>query len=164
MKWLLFFYLFFVNIQAQEPIYFNLDKENGLPDKTVYDIVEDANNFIWLATESGIYRYDGNNFLFFKHPEQVGLSVFNLTIDNENTVWYNNLSNQLFRIKEASTIDLFLDLNEYFKGENTKIVVYDKYIIVIGTNEILVVDKKDATKINVLKISAKKNRLKTCCN
>lgn len=41
--------------------------ENGLPQNSVKNIVSDSKGFIWLATENGLVRFDGNNFYtFFK--------------------------------------------------------------------------------------------------
>lgn len=39
--------------------------ENGLPQNSVKAIVPDEYGFIWLATESGLVRFDGRNFKLF---------------------------------------------------------------------------------------------------
>lgn len=39
--------------------------ENGLPQNSVKSIAGDAEGFIWLATENGIVRFDGQNFYNF---------------------------------------------------------------------------------------------------
>jgi signal transduction histidine kinase len=39
--------------------------ENGLPQNSVKAIVKDKDGFIWLSTEAGLVRYDGQRFLTF---------------------------------------------------------------------------------------------------
>jgi signal transduction histidine kinase/ligand-binding sensor domain-containing protein len=39
--------------------------ENGLPQNSVKSIVKDKDGFIWLSTEAGLVRYDGQRFLTF---------------------------------------------------------------------------------------------------
>ena len=142
MKKILFFLFLSLSAFAQEPIYLSLDEDKGLPHKTVYDVVEDQNNFIWLATELGVYKYNGSNFTYYSHPKQIGLSVFNLTLDKDNVLWYNNLSNQLFRIQDGKDAELFLDLNNDFKGENTQMTTHQNFVIVNGKQRIVIIDKK----------------------
>ena len=38
---------------------------NELQQNSVKAIVQDKHHFIWMTTENGIVRYDGNNFLAF---------------------------------------------------------------------------------------------------
>lgn len=41
--------------------------DNGLPQNSIKDIIKDKYGFIWLTTENGIVRYDGNSFLVYKN-------------------------------------------------------------------------------------------------
>jgi signal transduction histidine kinase/ligand-binding sensor domain-containing protein len=49
-----------------EFIHKNLNIEQGLPESTVIDIVEDNLGFIWIATPSFLCRYDGADFKIFQ--------------------------------------------------------------------------------------------------
>ncbi|UTW66771.1 histidine kinase [bacterium SCSIO 12643] len=44
-------------------------QEDGLSDEKCYDILQDSNGFIWLATNSGIIKYDGIEFKNFPFPQ-----------------------------------------------------------------------------------------------
>ncbi|SDE43519.1 Signal transduction histidine kinase [Dyadobacter soli] len=46
--------------------------ENGLPQNSVKSIAQDQDGFIWLATEMGLARFDGQSFLTY-NKEQSGL-------------------------------------------------------------------------------------------
>src|SRR5690349_20380405 len=44
------------------PIYFeHLTSRDGLSQSTVNGILQDSQGYLWLATESGLDRYDGNS-------------------------------------------------------------------------------------------------------
>lgn len=47
--------------------------EDGLPQNSVKGIVPDKNGFLWLATENGLTRFDGNYFLNFNSDNVPGL-------------------------------------------------------------------------------------------
>jgi len=57
--------LFFI---AQETSFVNsyFNDENGLPQNSIKDISKDKEGFIWLATESGLVRFNGKRFRVFK--------------------------------------------------------------------------------------------------
>src|SRR5579871_6847459 len=44
----------------------------ALAEKKVYGIIKDSNGFIWIASEKGIYRYDGENMQLFAPYRTVG--------------------------------------------------------------------------------------------
>src|SRR2546426_11726124 len=37
----------------------------GVPDAAVYALAQDANGYLWLGTETGLYRFDGTRFLLW---------------------------------------------------------------------------------------------------
>ena len=45
---------------AQDHYFQNLSSEDGLSQRLVYDIVQDRNGFVWLATRDGLNRFDGH--------------------------------------------------------------------------------------------------------
>lgn len=47
--------------------------EDGLPQNSIKGIVPDKNGFLWLATENGLTRFDGNYFLNFNSDNLPGL-------------------------------------------------------------------------------------------
>ncbi len=50
------------NILAQNPVHKQYHSEEGLPGMEVYDIIQDKQGFIWIATSKGVSRFDGNRF------------------------------------------------------------------------------------------------------
>lgn len=51
--------------QQQNYAFKNIDINQGLSQNSVVDIAEDEKGFIWFATQDGLNRYDGRNFLVF---------------------------------------------------------------------------------------------------
>ena len=45
----------------------HLTTNDGLSQSTVTEILQDRRGFMWFATRDGLNRYDGNNFVVYKH-------------------------------------------------------------------------------------------------
>ena len=136
----LFCFLFVEVVLAQQPMTINLTEKEGLPDKEFYRLLEDDKGFIWLAADKGLYKYDGFRFKQYIHPDQVGLSVFSVRKDADNIIWYTNLSNQIFYIKNGK-IHLFKELKEIFKGNVIQIFTYNNTVVFLGSSRLMIFDK-----------------------
>jgi two-component sensor histidine kinase len=60
--------------------------EQGLASRDVKDAVRDARGFMWIATDMGLNRYDGNKVIIFTKESHGLLSnnIINLTFDSRN--------------------------------------------------------------------------------
>lgn len=68
------------------------DTESGLSNNIVYDIHQDREGFIWIATDNGLNRYDGYHFKQFYHSskDRTSLSsniVRRIIEDKEGNLW-----------------------------------------------------------------------------
>ncbi len=65
--------------------------EDGLPSSFIYDITQDAEGFIWISSEGGLCRFDGNRFE--KNPIASGLvaEVVELEVDSKGNLWLIDL-------------------------------------------------------------------------
>jgi len=62
----------------------------GLPSNHIYDIVEDDNGFLWIATNNGIARFDGK--YFYNYSTKNGLpsnDVLQVIKEKNGTIWVN---------------------------------------------------------------------------
>lgn len=82
--------------QSFEPILTKIDDDITVPDQEIYGLIQSEDGLFWLATNSGLYSYDGREFVHHQHKEQIGESVFNLNIDDDGNMWYNNFVGQVF--------------------------------------------------------------------
>ncbi|MFT6248284.1 MAG: diguanylate cyclase (GGDEF)-like protein/PAS domain S-box-containing protein [Cognaticolwellia sp.] len=77
----------------QNPLKFErISIAEGLSQSYVYDITQDQNGFIWIATQDGLNRYDGKNFVYYRHDSTDKSSIANnfirkLFIDKQNVLW-----------------------------------------------------------------------------
>ncbi len=66
--------------------------KDGIAGSMVYDVLQDKNGFIWLATNQGVSRFDGKTFKNFSKED--GLpdnEVLKLYLDRNNNIWFISL-------------------------------------------------------------------------
>lgn len=99
---LLFMCLWAYDGLAQALSFQAIDKTRGLPSNTIYDLLQDQRGFIWLATDKGLYRYDGVHFRPYNNARQVDKGLSNLMIDRQGRVWCQNFTGQFFFVSADS--------------------------------------------------------------
>ncbi|WP_407556669.1 histidine kinase [Winogradskyella sp. 4-2091] len=147
---LLIIYGCILSLNAQQPASIHLTEKDGLPDIEFYNIIEDSKQFIWLAADKGLYRYNGRQYDYFSHPKQRGNAVFGTLEDDKGRIWCNNISGQFFYI-ENKRLNLFIDLGDILNGELPQFKVNKTHLIVFTGRTIYSVnldDKKVTKAIN----------------
>lgn len=81
--------------EAQDPAYWQLTDEQGLPSRTVYDILQDSMGYIWMGTANGVSRFDGKTVLNISNSGLKDNEILDIEIDAFNHLWFVNLSGQL---------------------------------------------------------------------
>ncbi len=77
--------------------------EDGLPDNYIYKVIQDHQGFLWVLTEKGIAKYDGNSFKIFTTRNGLPLNdIWDIRITPDNKIWYFSKSNSLGYIKNDS--------------------------------------------------------------
>jgi ligand-binding sensor domain-containing protein/serine phosphatase RsbU (regulator of sigma subunit) len=76
--------------------------EDGLPERTIYQMTQDHLGFIWLGTQDGVVRYDGDSFVSYKQipgdPHSLqGRLVLEVAEDRERRLWIGTFNNGLNR-------------------------------------------------------------------
>lgn len=74
---------------------------DGLPSNLIYNILQDQKGFLWVATDNGVTRYDGNNFKVFTTED--GLpdnEVLELRQEPDGTIWVNTFKQGPFYFDE----------------------------------------------------------------
>lgn len=78
-------------------------KERGLPRTVVQDITQDSNGCMWLATWSGLYRFNGTSFTGFKagmsggHEERANNRFDRIEKDGFGQLWVLSYDGTLYR-------------------------------------------------------------------
>lgn len=94
--------IFGLNLQAQTPDFTILNTNNGLPSNNVYQVFQDKTGFIWLATEEGLFRFDGMQYLSYHKTEQSALAGSNIQQDITGRIWYQNFDGFCYYTKGDS--------------------------------------------------------------
>lgn len=64
---------------------YDIGQAQGLPGKTIFCLIKDKKGFIWIGTDKGIYRYDGEYMLTYASFGAPGLIE-----DNDGKIWFIN--------------------------------------------------------------------------
>lgn len=89
--------------EVRSPFFKTYTKSEGLISNSIYDISQDADGFIWIATNDGLCSYDGYQFKRYPLPTKNAASGTGIQHDRYGRTWY-------------MTFDGYL--HYYQKGEN----------------------------------------------
>ncbi len=77
---------------------------SGLPQNTVHGILQGRDGYLWVATEGGLVRFDGYNFVVFDVQNTPALGsndVQSLLEDREGTLWVGTAAGLCRRTREG---------------------------------------------------------------
>lgn len=110
-----------------EPVFRNYGADQGLPNNWVYDIFQDRKGFIWIATNSGVCRFNGYEFEQF--PDTLNSNYTTvlghcLTEDERGRLWFADFQHRLFYVendriipwKYNERLTKFTKSNGFFQG------------------------------------------------
>jgi ligand-binding sensor domain-containing protein len=142
----IFFTIFKGN--TQEYNYYHYDIKDGLSGITVYSIAQDKDGFLWIATASGLSRFDGTSFKNYGSNEGLNDNeIISLFVDSKNRVWIFPFKSSIYyyyqgKIHNSSNDTLLRKFNlknEIFKASEDK----DGNIFFLVQQKIYVLSKDD---------------------
>ena len=83
----------FAQNNSNETFYFsNMNLKDGLSQISVIKILQDSKGFMWFATRNGLNRYDGSEFIVYKHVPEDSLTlsdnyIISLIEDKNRNLW-----------------------------------------------------------------------------
>lgn len=104
-------------VHAQEPVHYFINEDDGLPSNTVYDIMQDSKGYMWIATEKGLVKYDGQHFKIYRNSNQKGGNCTNL-VEGGGRIWCTNFARQIFYVENDSLKEL-----SFWNGADKKSVL-----------------------------------------
>lgn len=102
MKYTLILLLHFVALAtaAQKLIYTNYTKKVGLLSNTVYSIYRTTDGYLWFATDKGISRYNGHQFIHYTLNEGLAdIENFFFYEDRQKRLWIGSYNGNISYIK-----------------------------------------------------------------
>ncbi|MCK6691697.1 MAG: histidine kinase [Thermoanaerobaculia bacterium] len=110
-----------------EPVYRNYSTDQGLPNNWVYDIFQDSKGYIWIATNSGVCRFNG--YTFEQLPDTLNCNYTTvlghcMTEDENGRLWFADFQHRLFYVendriipwKHNERLTPFTRSNGFFQG------------------------------------------------
>lgn len=101
----LFLFHFGIPVRSQDPYYYSINPEQ-FPVKEVYEIYQDRKNHIWIGSNNGLFRYNGNEFIQLTNPGFQVSSLSALHEDSLGRIWSRNFRGDIF-VAEGDKINLF---------------------------------------------------------
>lgn len=125
--------LIFGSLKAQDPFYRIIDKSEGLPSNTIYDIIQDKKGYIWISHDEGVSKYDGFSFKTYAHPAQTSKPGSSLQEDKYGRIWYSNFDGYLYYIANEKMYPLEmgspLGFTKFGVGENILYVIEQEGVV-----------------------------------
>lgn len=85
--------LFTLTTHAQQPVTIKVIPPNSYLPSTVFYVYEDRDAFTWIATNSGVYRYDGYTFKHFTSGDGLGDNeILRIYQDKKGRIWFQSLN------------------------------------------------------------------------
>jgi ligand-binding sensor domain-containing protein len=93
---LLSLFLSISTARAKQYSYLRFTTEDGLAGNNIYFIVQDREGFIWIATETGLSRFDGTYFKNYTQKDGLGNNdIPALLLDKKERLWVHAFGTQL---------------------------------------------------------------------
>ena len=81
--------------------------EDGLPDSSVTSIVQTPDGYLWVGTQNGLARFDGESFVLFEPantPSLTHAKVRKLFVDRAGTLWINTRDGSLTALRRGTFV------------------------------------------------------------
>ena len=130
-----------VNLKITQYIYNNWQLNEGLPQNSIYSIVQTKDGYLWLATQEGLAYFDGNTFKVFnkrnsKFPHNW---ISSLAVDNDGNLWIGSFGGGLYQYSDKK-FTFYSKENGLTNNMVTALLIINNDVW-IGTNQGLYVCK-----------------------
>ncbi|MGG6232018.1 sensor histidine kinase [Tenacibaculum sp. SDUM215027] len=128
------FFYGLISISAQNHPLKTYTKNNGLPSLHINNGIQDKTGYIWLASNNGLIRFNGNEFTTFTTKSGLVSNSINTVSTKENTVFIG--TNKGLSIKNHRGIT-------NFEGNNVNCILITKNHTFLGTDKGIVRVRED---------------------
>ncbi len=137
-------------VWSQHTFSINVGQSSGLPSSTVYDFIQDSKGFIWIASNAGLTRYDGFEFLTYTSDKQTSLPGSSIKEDKYGRIWYQNFDGYLYYVKN----DQLFPIQQNRPGEYVPFGLVGDYLFTVQKEGVDVFDLKSLKIIHKIKVEA----------
>jgi len=117
----------------------NYGPDQGLPSSELYRIIQDKKGYLWIASDNGVTRFDGNRFKHYSTEQGlIDNVVLHLAELNDGSILCATLSNRLYVLKSDSVFPFkneFIFRNQINSEEiPNDLHVWDNGTVGLGVN------------------------------
>jgi len=92
------------------PPFRQFNSSNGLPSSTTFDILQDREGFIWIATQGGAVRFDGKNYVTYKAADGLNsTSVVAMTENGRGEIFFGTYQSGINVLRNGKFYNYFYD-------------------------------------------------------
>ncbi|MBT8394006.1 MAG: hypothetical protein KJN66_04060, partial [Bacteroidia bacterium] len=117
---------FCLPLSAQQYGYVHYQTESGAPFNQVNSVLQDNEGFVWIASQNGLYRFDGINFDFYSIQTE-SQSIHQLHSNKDNLLLVNDKG--IYKIDELSEQPKISSLLEGSINETNEMPFYPNNFI-----------------------------------
>lgn len=93
-----FFLVSFTFAQEASQVSFRYDLSKGLPERVIYSLCYSSDNFLYLGTESGLYRFNGSLFTLLPIKDNLSNALTDVQEGPNKVIYARNFNNQLYHL------------------------------------------------------------------
>lgn len=141
----------FFALQAQEPHSIHISTKEGLPSSSVFQLFQDSKGFVWIASNEGITRYDGFEFVNYSSEQQSSKAGSFILEDVKGRIWYENFDGHLYYIEQGK-------LKFFSSAKSVGYVpfcVSEKYLFIVNNEGVNIFDIHTLKRVRHLKLTLK---------
>ncbi len=142
--------------EAQEFSYRHFTDEDGLPNMEIFHLYQDSKGYLWLGTEAGLCRFDGQHFKRYEAETALGRAISRLREDSQGRIWMCNFVGQIFYLEDDTIKEFILPkhIKRYYSAgyeideeDNVYVNSDHLYKYIARTKKWIKIDEKSVSEI-----------------
>lgn len=102
-------FFFTTTIYPQTPSYYHYKATDGLASATVFQVIQDKEGFIWLATQNGVSRFDGKRFTNYTIEDGLNSNMITaIALGTNGEIFFSNYEKGINVLKNGK-IENYVD-------------------------------------------------------
>ncbi len=95
--------LMFTSVSGQKPYFRSMKVPDEVQQTSITCLYQDDNSYMWIGTGKGLYRFDGNDFIYFPgNGKESSLQISAIFMSPEHVLWVGTRKGEIYRQKGDS--------------------------------------------------------------
>lgn len=92
-----------INVSGQKPFFRNIKVPDQVNETTITCLYQDLNSYMWIGTGKGVYKFDGNNFIYYPGTgKEATLQVSSVFMTPDQVLWIGTRKGDIYNFKGDS--------------------------------------------------------------